>query len=88
MRGLVHVSAFHQLHLNKFCILTTWSVSSVCMHHDNAFYTAVCIPACKNGGTCTSPGVCSCTSDWSGSRCTDRKLMQLKSMISMAGNLL
>ena len=36
--------------------------------------TAICTPECENGGTCTSPGVCTCASGWSGSRCTDRKL--------------
>ena len=39
--------------------------------------TAVCTPACMNSGTCTSPGVCTCTSDWSGIRCGDRELMNI-----------
>jgi len=32
-------------------------------------YLAVCTPACQHGGTCSSPGVCSCASGWSGTRC-------------------
>ena len=34
---------------------------------------AVCSPTCSNGGTCSSPGVCTCTSTWLGSRCTTRE---------------
>ena len=37
-------------------------------------YTAICTPACQNNGTCSSPGVCNCTDEWSGVRCGDRKL--------------
>ena len=32
-------------------------------------YTAICDPVCANGGNCTSPGVCNCTSDWDGPSC-------------------
>ena len=32
-------------------------------------YTAVCNPLCENGGECTAPGVCSCTSEWTGEYC-------------------
>ena len=34
---------------------------------------AVCTPVCSNGGTCSSPGTCTCTALWSGSRCATRK---------------
>ena len=37
-------------------------------------YIAICTPACLNNGTCSSPGVCNCTAEWSGERCGDRKL--------------
>ena len=37
-------------------------------------YTAICTPACQNNGTCSSPGVCNCTAEWSGERCGDRSL--------------
>ena len=37
------------------------------------FSTAICTPVCDNGGTCTSPGVCTCATGWSGSRCKDRE---------------
>ena len=36
------------------------------------YFLAVCTPACSNSGICTSPGVCTCTSSWAGSRCTTR----------------
>lgn len=36
---------------------------------NNSSISAVCAPVCANGGTCTSPGVCSCVSGWSGTRC-------------------
>ena len=36
---------------------------------------AVCAPACRNGGTCSSPNVCSCRSGWTGSICNQRKLI-------------
>ena len=38
---------------------------------------AICNQGCANGGSCTSPGVCKCASGWSGSGCTDRKLLIL-----------
>ncbi len=31
--------------------------------------TAVCDPPCKNGGTCASPGQCSCPTGWTGDQC-------------------
>lgn len=34
-------------------------------------YIAVCTPSCMNGGTCTSPGICSCAEGWSGVRCQE-----------------
>ena len=37
-----------------------------------------------NGGTCSSPGACSCTSDWSGIRCIDRELLKLNLILSSA----
>ena len=30
---------------------------------------AICDPVCANGGNCTSPGVCTCTSGWDGPSC-------------------
>ncbi|CAG2213733.1 unnamed protein product [Mytilus edulis] len=30
---------------------------------------AICSPACGNGGTCTSPGICSCRDGYTGNRC-------------------
>lgn len=37
------------------------------------FPLAVCPSGCFNGGWCSSPGVCTCTSQWTGSTCTTRK---------------
>ena len=39
---------------------------------ENDSFAAVCTPVCSNGGTCSSPGVCTCTSSWTGSRCATR----------------
>ena len=36
---------------------------------------AICTPTCSNGGTCSSPGVCTCASGWNGTRCTIRKYL-------------
>ena len=34
---------------------------------------AVCSPSCQNGGTCTSPGRCTCTRGWTGTSCENCK---------------
>lgn len=53
---------------------TTWKKG----HHSyymlccqNLILAAVCNPPCENGGRCTSPGRCECTSNYRGSRCQD-----------------
>ena len=33
-------------------------------------YIAVCPTGCFNGGNCTSPGMCTCTPQWTGNNCT------------------
>ncbi len=35
--------------------------------------TAICKPECLNAGTCSSPGHCTCNSDWTGNKCQTRK---------------
>ena len=35
--------------------------------------SAVCSPACVNGGTCTAPNRCSCQTGWTGSNCATGK---------------
>ena len=35
--------------------------------------TAVCSPECQNGGECTAPGQCTCTNEWEGPGCVERK---------------
>ena len=37
------------------------------------FSSAVCASACQNGGSCTAPNTCTCTSQWTGSTCATRK---------------
>ena len=37
-------------------------------------YTAVCSPRCLNGGNCTAPGVCTCTTEWMGDTCEQGKI--------------
>ncbi|XP_062504463.1 multiple epidermal growth factor-like domains protein 10 [Corticium candelabrum] len=46
--------------------------SVCCEGYDQSFGRchAVCMQGCHNGGTCTEPGVCECTSGWTGSNCT------------------
>ena len=33
-------------------------------------YKAICRAGCFNGGNCTSPEMCTCTSQWTGNNCT------------------
>ena len=73
---LAFLSAFHYLHLNNIMLLNLYHLNISCTS-----YTAICTPACMNGGTCSSPGVCTCTSDWSGVRCGDRELLKLNSTL-------
>lgn len=44
-------------------------------------YIAVCTLPCANGGTCTEPEVCSCTSHWQGSTCEQGTLYYHDSVI-------
>ena len=37
------------------------------------FTPGICSPSCKNGGTCSSPDVCSCQTGWTGIRCQTGK---------------
>ena len=46
-------------HVNQYCR----TMSSL---------VAVCVPVCQNGGTCSGNGICTCTSQWTGSRCSTR----------------
>ena len=34
-----------------------------------SFSAAVCATACLNGGTCSAPNTCTCTSSWTGTTC-------------------
>ena len=36
-------------------------------------FSAICASSCQNGGTCTAPNTCTCTSSWTGGMCTTRK---------------
>ena len=36
-------------------------------------YKAVCRDGCFNGGECTAPGTCTCSSGWTGNDCTQGK---------------
>ena len=33
------------------------------------YTTAECVLDCQNGGVCTEPDVCNCSSGWHGDRC-------------------
>ena len=35
--------------------------------------SAICDPACENGGTCSAPNECSCPAGWSGDTCAQGK---------------
>ncbi|CAF1462193.1 unnamed protein product, partial [Adineta steineri] len=39
---------------------------------DKAVCDAICVPQCSNGGKCTGPNSCTCTSLWTGPRCETR----------------
>ncbi|CAF1307485.1 unnamed protein product [Adineta steineri] len=39
---------------------------------DKAVCDAICFPQCSNGGKCTGPNSCTCTSLWTGPRCETR----------------
>jgi hypothetical protein len=41
-------------------------------------FIAVCQPACLNGGSCTAPGVCTCTSSYTGPLCNRRKFIWMQ----------
>ena len=50
----------------------------ICMHDVSDMFlyryvTAVCDCACQNGGSCTSPGVCTCDYGWTGRCCETRE---------------
>ena len=38
-------------------------------------FTAICSQGCHNGGTCILPDICRCSSGWTGSNCTTRKVI-------------
>ena len=42
------------------------------------YLLAVCTPVCANSGTCSSPGTCTCTALWTGTRCATRKYQQIQ----------
>ena len=48
--------------LNMQCI-TVWCLLQY-------FNLAICHQRCYNGGTCTSPDVCTCANGWGGDDCT------------------
>ncbi|CAF1395393.1 unnamed protein product [Adineta steineri] len=54
---------------------------------DKAVCDAICFPQCSNGGKCTGPNSCTCTSLWTGPRCeTQLKFNKWKqNAITVAG---
>ena len=53
------------------------------------FFAAICTPECQNAGTCSSPGQCTCTSEWKGNRCQIRKpLLEIKTKIIIKEKLI
>jgi len=45
----------------------------ICLKSFFSAYTAICSQGCFNSGTCIRPGVCSCTTGWTGYNCRTRK---------------
>ena len=39
-------------------------------------YVAQCTGGCQNGGTCTSPDVCTCAPGWAGSDCRTGEIVE------------
>ncbi|CAF3980827.1 unnamed protein product [Adineta steineri] len=52
--------------------IMSWSNGTKCdadWIDDDAVCNAICFPQCSNGGKCTGPNSCTCTSSWTGPRC-------------------
>lgn len=49
------------------------SISCCVMTHLSSF-SATCRQACGNGGRCTAPNFCTCSSGWSGASCEIGKI--------------
>ena len=47
----------------KFLFCNVLTIYNAILH------TAQCTGGCQNGGTCTSPDVCTCAPGWTGSDC-------------------
>ena len=59
---------FAQVYLNyQLAIMYAWQ--GVALISFVLCIVAVCTQGCYNGGTCTSPGRCSCATGWTGSNC-------------------
>lgn len=46
------------------CVNNRFKLHLICL-----CVTAVCSPECQHGGECVEPGICRCTSRWSGNSC-------------------
>ena len=67
---------------------TTWKKTSyyivnTCYIVEFLILAAVCNPPCENGGRCTSPGRCECTSNYRGPQCQDGMRLSL-SILSLS----
>ena len=49
------------------------STHNNCVGIRNYIDTAICVPACQNGGICTHPNTCQCSGEYTGSTCQTRE---------------
>ena len=56
---------------NAYFVYYYYYCNNVCDMVRN--FVAICSNSCENGGSCTSPGVCTCVGGWFGDTCEEGK---------------